>query len=109
MITEKSVLEKPSFIQVEELKDKIILYDYLLEQRYVISPVALEIFKLIDGDRSLGEIAESISKRYNESFENVVKDVIGLATKLIQSKGLLVKGTVKYNFLKKYYKIIFIR
>lgn len=109
MITEKSVLEKPSFIEIEKFEDKIILYDYLLEQRYVISSIALEIFNLIDGDRTIGEIAENISKKYNESFDNVVEDVISLATKFIRSKGLLLKGTVKYNLLKEYYKLIFIK
>lgn len=40
MITDEFVVEKPSFVEIKLTGDNIILYDYLLEQRFVLSPIA---------------------------------------------------------------------
>lgn len=37
MITDEFVVEKPSFVEIKLTGDNIILYDYLLEQRFVLN------------------------------------------------------------------------
>lgn len=39
MITDEFVVEKPSFVEIKLTGDNIILYDYLLEQRFVLNIV----------------------------------------------------------------------
>ena len=48
MITDEFVVEKPSFVEIKLTGDNIILYDYLLEQRFVLSPIAYEMFLEFD-------------------------------------------------------------
>lgn len=53
MITDEFVVEKPSFVEIKLTGDNIILYDYLLEQRFVLSPIAYEMFLEFDGIKSI--------------------------------------------------------
>lgn len=57
MITDEFVVEKPSFVEIKLTGDNIILYDYLLEQRFVLSPIAYEMFLEFDGIKSIRDIA----------------------------------------------------
>ena len=90
MITDEFVVEKPSFVEIKLTGDNIILYDYLLEQRFVLSPIAYEMFLEFDGIKSIRDIAIIIAQEYGEVLEII-----------------LVKGTFKYKLIKRYYKMIF--
>lgn len=64
MITDEFVVEKPSFVEIKLTGDNIILYDYLLEQRFVLSPIAYEMFLEFDGIKSIRDIAIIIAQEY---------------------------------------------
>ena len=75
MITDEFVVEKPSFVEIKLTGDNIILYDYLLEQRFVLSPIAYEMFLEFDGIKSIRDIAIIIAQEYGEVLENIIHDV----------------------------------
>lgn len=107
MINDRSVVERPSFIEIKFTGDNIILYDYLLEQRFVLSPIAYEIFLEFDGVKSIEDIAIVIAEKYGQVAENIIQDVTDLVKNLARVNTILVKGTLKYKFTGIYYKIIF--
>ncbi len=107
MITDEFVVEKPSFVEMKLMEDNIILYDYLLEQRFVLSSIAYEMFLEFDGIKSIRDISIIIAQRYEEAPENIVQDLIDLVISLARVNIILVKGTFKYKMIKAYYKIIF--
>ena len=73
MITDEFVVEKPSFVEIKLTGDNIILYDYLLEQRFVLSPIAYEMFLEFDGIKSIKDTNPYADGRRNtaEYFFNV--------------------------------------
>ena len=107
MITNEFVVEKPSFVEIKLTGDNIILYDYLLEQRFVLSPIAYEMFLEFDGIKSIRDIAIIIAQEYGEVLENIIHDVTDLVVSLARVNIILVKGTFKYKLIKRYYKMIF--
>ena len=107
MITDEFVVEKPSFVEIKLTGDNIILYDYLLEQRFVLSPIAYEMFLEFDGIKSIRDIAIIIAQEYGEVLENIIHDVTDLVVSLARVNIILVKGTFKYKLIKRYYKMIF--
>ena len=82
MITDEFVVEKPSFVEIKLTGDNIILYDYLLEQRFVLSPIAYEMFLEFDGIKSIRDIAIIIAQEYGEVLENIIHDVTDLVVSL---------------------------
>lgn len=62
MITDEFVVEKPSFVEIKLTGDNIILYDYLLEQRFVLSPIAYEMFLEFDGIKSIMYLVKTFWK-----------------------------------------------
>lgn len=107
MFDDKSIVERPSFIEVKLAEDGMILYDYLFEQRFVLSPIAYEIFLEFDGIKSIKDIAIIIAQKYDQTVENINQDVVDLAKNLARLNIVLVKGTLKYKFTEIYYKMIF--
>lgn len=83
MITDEFVVEKPSFVEIKLTGDNIILYDYLLEQRFVLSPIAYEMFLEFDGIKSIRDIAIIIAQEYGEVLENIIHDVTDLVVSLV--------------------------
>lgn len=107
MISGRSVVEKPSFVEVKLTGDGIILYDYLFEQRFVLSPIAYEIFLEFDGIKSIEDIAFAIAEKYDQVAGNIIQDVMDLVKNLARVNIILVKGTLKYKLTRMYYKMIF--
>lgn len=95
MITDEFVVEKPSFVEIKLTGDNIILYDYLLEQRFVLSPIAYEMFLEFDGIKSIRDIAIIIAQEYGEVLENIIHDVTDLVVSLARVNIILVKGKDK--------------
>lgn len=87
MITDEFVVEKPSFVEIKLTGDNIILYDYLLEQRFVLSPIAYEMFLEFDGIKSIRDIAIIIAQEYGEVLENIIHDVTDLVVSLARPNG----------------------
>lgn len=109
LLVRNSVIEKPSFIKVIRYNDFVIIYDYLLEQRFELSSIAYEMFIEIDGEKRIYDISKIIAERYNTSVDEVTQDTIDLFNPFIKSKVLFVKESFLYKYIKIYYKLIFFK
>ena len=49
----------------------------------VLNGTGAEVFQLMDGQRTLGQIAAAVSERHEVSLEQVQADVLALAKKLL--------------------------
>jgi pyrroloquinoline quinone biosynthesis protein D len=58
------------------------------ERNFYPDPIAVEVLKLCDGRRSIAEIAESLSLRYNAPKEEIEADVISMLQDLAD-KGVV--------------------
>jgi hypothetical protein len=62
----------------------------IIEPGLTLNQMATVIFELIDGARSIGDIADVIVDGYEVDRATVVSDVIALATQLVLDGALLV-------------------
>lgn len=62
-----------------EIEDGCVLYDPRTEKVHSLNVTAGFIWCLIDGERSLGDIAGEISSASGEGGETVLRDVISAA------------------------------
>lgn len=60
-----------------------------LDYVYTLSPVAARVWSLIDGTRSVREIAETISAEYDVSVEQAAADIEELVSDLAEVSLLL--------------------
>ncbi|MEI9901299.1 MAG: pyrroloquinoline quinone biosynthesis peptide chaperone PqqD [Hyphomicrobium sp.] len=59
------------------------------ERLFDPDPIAVEVLKLCDGQRSVGEITEALAKEYNAPREDIEADIIAMLQDLAD------KGVVK--------------
>jgi hypothetical protein len=57
---------------------------------FVLNRTGAQVFQMIDGRRTLGEIAEAMSQEYQISPERAGQDVLALAGKLLE-RGVVIK------------------
>jgi len=57
---------------------------------FVLNRTGAQVFQMIDGCRTLGEIAEAMSQEYQIPPERAGQDVLALAVKLLE-RGAVVK------------------
>jgi pyrroloquinoline quinone biosynthesis protein D len=58
------------------------------ERNFYPDPIAVEVLKLCDGSRTVSEVAQSLSMRYNAPKEQIEADVIGMLQELAD-KGVV--------------------
>jgi len=75
-------------ILFQELGRDLVLFDLETNLPYALNPVGSLIFRMIDGERTLEEIAERISREYDVGFDQAMKDLLKLSEALIQ-RGII--------------------
>jgi pyrroloquinoline quinone biosynthesis protein D len=71
-------------LREDRVRDRWVL---LAPERIVkINPIAVEILKLCDGSRSLGEIVHDLASRFSADPARVGADVRGLLTSLAEKR-----------------------
>jgi pyrroloquinoline quinone biosynthesis protein D len=71
-------------LREDKVRDRWVL---LAPERVVkVNPIAVEILKLCDGARSLGEIVADLAQRFNADAERVATDVRGLLASLADKR-----------------------
>ena len=50
---------------------------------YTLSPTAHDIWKQLDGKKTLQEIIDVLSQKYSASLEEIKEDVLGFATEMV--------------------------
>ena len=88
LITEQSRPRMPRHIKLREdasRNRKVLLAP---ERVFSPNPVAIEVLKLCDGERSVAEIAAELVKAYEAPVELISKDIIAMLTDLAE-KGVI--------------------
>jgi pyrroloquinoline quinone biosynthesis protein D len=58
------------------------------ERNFYPDPIAVEVLKLCDGGRTLGEVADELAMRYNAPKEQILADVVSMLQDLAD-KGVV--------------------
>lgn len=102
------VVESLSCIRFEEEDDSIILIDMIKNKMYQINILTLDICKSFDGNKSIFDIAQQISNKYETDIDEVITDIYTIVEFLYSNDLILIKGTLKYMLLKFVCRILFI-
>jgi len=62
------------------------------DELFTLNDTGKEIWKRIDGKRTLGDITADLSSEFSGSGDEISRDVIGLVTELVTRKILTVSG-----------------
>lgn len=62
------------------------------DELYTLNPTGQAIWQKLDGQRTLGEIAEDLSREFSSPAEEITADVLGFATEMASRGILAVKG-----------------
>ena len=92
-------IDSLSCISFEEKDGIIILIDELMDKRYKINSVAYTICQLIDGNRSILDICDELTKIYGIDVKEVQDDVYDFYKFLKKNKLIIMKGTLCYKVI----------
>ena len=59
-----------------------------MERLYTLNDVAARIYELIDGERSVGDIADAIASEFEVTLEEARTDVSGFLEQLLSIEGI---------------------
>lgn len=102
------IIESLSHIDFIEDKDSYVLWDKINDHKYDINKTTYEICTEIDGTKCLEDIAISVANKYNMQLNEIEDDVFKIFLFLKKNGLCLCKGTMKYNLIKFYNKLIFL-
>ena len=89
--TRSDVLKRNEHIIATEIDDDICLYDPLTERVTVLNQTATDIWYLIDGERDLAEIVDTLAVSYGVGVQKISDEVAKTVESLIGAK--LVEGS----------------
>jgi hypothetical protein len=69
----------------QEINDEAVLLDLKSEQYFGLDSVGTRAWALMDGTRSLNEIATALAQHYDASFEQIIRDLCGLCSALVDA------------------------
>jgi 5-methylthioribose kinase len=61
------------------------------DELYTLNETGKAIWKKLDGEKSLGQIAKELEKEFSASPDEIQKDVLGFATEMVTRRILAVK------------------
>ena len=88
LITEQSRPRLPRHIKLRQDAGRNRTVVLAPERVFSPNPVAIEVLKLCDGERSVADIAAELAKAYEAPIELITKDVIAMLTDLAE-KGVI--------------------
>jgi pyrroloquinoline quinone biosynthesis protein D len=88
LITELSRPRMPRHIKLRQDAGRNRTVVLAPERVFSPNPVAIEVLKLCDGERSVADIAAELAKAYEAPIELITKDVIAMLTDLAE-KGVI--------------------
>lgn len=102
------VIEQLSHIELLVEEGRYVLWDVLRDRRVDINKTAYEVCGQINGVHTLGDIARILAEGYDVSYDDIKDDVYELYLFLRKNKLILVKGSISYNFIRLYNKLVLI-
>jgi pyrroloquinoline quinone biosynthesis protein D len=88
LITGESRPRMPRHIKLREDTGRNRTVVLAPERVFSPNPVAIEILKLCDGQRSVAGIASELAKAYDAPLERITKDIVAMLTDLAE-KGVI--------------------
>lgn len=73
-------------LQQDKVRDQWVVL--APEKAFLPDPIAVEILKLVDGSRSIGDIIDTLTARFEAPRATIATDVIDLATDLARRRLL---------------------
>lgn len=78
--TPESILSySPDAIFKKTIVDVVVVVNVGDGKDYALNPVASRIWELVDGERSLAQIAQALSEEFEAPYEQVLEDTLALA------------------------------
>ena len=90
MTEDQKALVNPAVVLREEFDDWAVIYNPVTAAASGINPVGVAIFKLLDGNHTLGQIVEAVRSDFSEVPENLEDEVHAFV------EGLVAKGYAGY-------------
>lgn len=85
METSNKPIANPLVVLREEFDDWAVLFNPDTADAVGINPIGVDLWKLMDGKRSLEEIMEEIAGRFADVPDNAIDDVAGFVNKLAET------------------------
>lgn len=98
LLTSSSIVAHSDDIVSREIEGELIIVPItsgigdMEDDLFTLNDTGKEIWKRIDGIRTLKEIADDISQEYSASEGEIDRDVTGLVTELVKRKIVVVTG-----------------
>lgn len=97
------IVEQLSYIHFTETDGRYVLHDALCDVKYDINRGFYYVCQQIDGARTAGEIAATMSADLGVPEEDAQK-AVDYVIKVLKKRGLaLIKGSVRYYYVKWFY------
>lgn len=77
-VTLETRVQVSSEVLHQQVLDEMIILDLEGEHYYGLNPVGARVWDLLDGDRSLAQVAEIISREFDAPLLQVQEDLIAL-------------------------------
>lgn len=97
--TEMVVSKNPSIL-CTELDDEAVLLDLDTKCYYGLNEIALEIWKLIDGERKINSIMENICEKFDVTPDKALSSITRLVNEL-EENGLVITDAANPKKSKK--------
>jgi hypothetical protein len=97
-LTPESVCVRSDDVVSREIEGELILVPVgsgigdLEDELYTMNPTGRAVWNLMDGKRSLREIAAELGRQYSGSPDVIARDVIGIAGELAKRKIVLCRS-----------------
>lgn len=84
MLKDSTILNKKKKLPWRNIENNIIIVDLDREKVLDLDNSAKEIWELIDGKKSITDIAENLIEKYDISKQDIVKDIISFINELLK-------------------------
>jgi len=83
-LTDKPII--PAQVMARQVGDETVILDLAGGTYYGLDPVGARIWQLMGEAKTLGEICDTLLDEYDVSREQLERDVLDLANKLLEQK-----------------------
>lgn len=84
----KSIVSKANKVPAKELEGEMVLLNLDNGDYVALNDAGMEIWKLLEGKRSVGELAQDLEEAYSIPAATALKDTLAFLSNL-QSKGFI--------------------
>ncbi|MCS7287082.1 MAG: PqqD family protein [Anaerolineae bacterium] len=91
MLSLEEILSPAPGILCHQVKDELVVVLPGQGRFIVLNKTGAQVFQMMDGSRTLGEIAAALSEQYGIPLERAQQDVLAFAKKLLERTAIIRK------------------